>query len=307
MKPMIYRTAALLLMVNIVTQSYDAYIPQHNLFHAQSFDNHAIAWIQTYVFDRYHNKIVQDADLNYVANLMYFSFRRSQETIRAQETALSTLKGQWHGWQNIAKRRLNPSHKPPYSLDIAHEVKKNEDFWRQYALHQRMSDIYDHTVSQVVYGNLLSSPTIAQGVKDMRIEARKIMLEALADIKQHLGTIFDYALSKKQSSHTDIIRNISDFVLSYIPQLAVNTFIHADALHNKVSEETWNTLYTTQEIGTYTWYAIEKARMAFYRAHYTHLYLLMKRLNLKPSYFNISFTENGFTLTNIPLPDPNTL
>ena len=279
------------------------YQPNHNLFYANTFNNHATAWVNAYVFDRYGNQITTDIELQYVANLMYFSYRRSQETVRAQQAALETLQGVWHGWQNIAKRRLNPSNTPPYYIDVAHEVKKSEDFWRQYALHQRISCTYDHTVTNVVYGGLLTNQLIVQGVKDMRTEARKVMLDAMTDIKQHLGNLFDYAFNKRFRDDQEIIRGIGDFVMSYIPQLAVNSFTNADALHNTVSDDTWQMLYTVQTVGVQTWQAIEQARMAFYKAHYTHLYRTMQRLRLNQPYFAIVFGDHG----SMSLPNPNSL
>jgi len=286
------------------------YQPLHNLFHAETFNNHAIAWVNAYVFDRYGNRVATDMELQYVANLMLFSYLRSQETLTAQSTALEAIKSTWHGWQNIAKRRLNPSNQPPYTIDIEYELKKNELFWQSYARHQRVSSVYDHTVAQVVYGSLLETPLMVQGVKDMRTEARKIMLDALADIKRHLGNLFDYAFNKHFRNNQEVKRGIADFVLSYIPQLAVNTFIHADALHNTVSEETWHMLYTVQEVGIQTWQAIELARSAFYKAHYAYIYRTMQRLNINQPCSTVAFDEYGMIpahAQNRMLPNPDTI
>jgi len=284
------------------------YQPNHNLFYADTFNAHAAAWVNAYIFDRYGNQIATNSELQYIANLMYFSYRRSQETVHAQKTALETLQSTWRGWQNIAKRRLNPANPPSHRIDATHELKKCEDFWRQYALHQRICNTYDRTVANVVYGNLLTNPLVTQGIKDMRTEARKVMLDALADIKQHLGTLFDHAFNKQFKSDREITRGIADFVMSYVPQLAVNTFVHADALHNNVSDETWQILYTVQEVGMQTWQAIEQARMAFYKAHYTHLYRTMQRLRLNQPYFVIAFNEQGLVAIDTKLlPDPNSL
>lgn len=305
---------SLLNIALIIATTYaqaSTYQPNHHLFHAATFTNHAQAWVNAYLFNPYGQRIATDIELHYVANLLYLSYRRAQETVRAQKIASDALQGLWHGWQNIAQRRLNPSDPAPYKkIDAAQQAQNAQDFWRQYALHQRINATYDVANTHITHGDLIGSTVVKQGIADMRKEARRVMLEVLTDFKQHLGKLFDYAFKPTFKNDTEIVRGIADFVTAYIPQLAANQFIHADALHTKVSGETWKTLTTIQDIGIQTWQVIETARMAFYKAHYAHVYYTMQRLQLPPYHFTIQFDENGL----IPvanqkqfLPSPDTL
>lgn len=300
---------AISLLVSLSLAS-SVYQPHHNLFESSTFNNHADAWVKAYLFNNYGGRTATDIELQYVANLMYFSYLRSFETVRVQETALAMLEGAWYGWQNIAKRRLNPGNTPQYTVNIEAEKQRAQDFWDQYDLHQRMSSAYDITTKQVVHGTLLETPVVKKGVDDMRKEARKIMLDALADVKQYLGKAFDYAFRPTFKNDKEITRGIGDFVMSYIPQLAVGTFIHADKLHNTVSDDTWNILHGVQKVGIQTWYAIEKARMAFYKAHYAKVYRSMQELRINTPYFAYAFNEHGIIAASeqsVLLPDPSTL
>jgi len=304
------RAVLVLLGIAVVLQARSEYVPHHNLFESHTFDDDANAWVSSYAYDHSGKRVATDSELQYVLNLMYYSYVRSFETLCAQQAALYMLKGSWEGWQNIAKRRLNPSKPQPYSVCSADQIELAQDFWRQYEVHQRTSDTYDHAVQCVVYTDVVNTPLVMQGVKDMRTEARKVMLDALADIKQYFGKLFDYAFRPIFKNDTETKRGIADFVMSYIPQLAVNTFIHADALHNDVSDDAWNMLYTVQDVGIQTWSAIEKARKAFYKAHYTALYYAMVRLELQSSCFTACFNESGViagTVQTVLLPHPDTL
>lgn len=287
------------------------YQPNHQMFYATTFTNHAQAWVNAYLFNPQGQRIATNVELQYVANLFYLSYRRAQETVRTQKIASTTLQGLWQGWQNVAQRRMNPSNPAPYKkIDAAQQAQHAQDFWRQYALHQRINAAYDIANTHITHGDLISSSVVKQGISDMRKEARRVMLEVLTDFKQHLGKLFDYAFKPTFKNEKEVIRGIAEFVTSYIPQLAANQFIHADALHTKVSEEAWHTFTTIQDIGIQTWQVIETARMAFYKAHYAYVYYTMQRLQLPSYLFTIQFDENGL----IPvanqqqfLPSPDTL
>lgn len=286
------------------------YQPNHNLFHAATFTNHAQAWVNAYLFNRYGQRIATDIELQYVANLFYLSYRRAQETIRMQRVASDALKGIWEAWQNVAQRRLEPSNPAPYKIDVAQQAQNSQDFWRQYALHQRINSTYDSANTHITHGDLIGNSIVKQGISDMRKEARRIMLEALGDFKQHLGKLFDYVFKPTFKNDREVVRGIADFVTSYIPQLAANQFIHADALHTKMSEETLQVLATIQTIGVQTWDVIERSRMAFYKAHYAHVYYTMQRFQVPTYHFTIQFDENGLIPVSNQqqfLPTPDTL
>ena len=288
------KKVCMLLAITLSTLvSANTYQPNHYLFQTETFNNHAYTWVNAYLFNRYGQRIASDLDLQYVANLIYFSYRRSQETVRVQTLALEALQGTWKGWQNITQRRLNPGNPTPYTIDVAQQVQNAENFWRHYALQQRINSAYDIANTHITHGDLISNSTVSQGIADMRTESRKIMIDALTDFKNHLGKLFDYAFKPTFKNDKEIVRGISDFVMAYIPQLAVNSFINADALHNQVSEETWHMLVTVQDIGIQTWQVIEAARMAFYKAHYAQVYATMQRLQIPAHYFAIQFDEKG--------------
>lgn len=301
---------SLLCLALIATTAWSTYKPNHQLFHTAFFTNHAQAWVNAYLFNRYGQRIATDSELQYIANLLYFSYRRSEETIRTQNIASDTLRGIWQGWQNIAQRRLNPGKPTPYKINAAEQAQNSQYFWSQYALQQRINDAYDIANTHITHGDLIGNSVIKQGITDMRNEARRIMLEALADFKQHLGAVYDHVFKPTFKSDREIVQGIAAFVTSYIPQLATNQFIHADALYTKTSEETLQVLATIETIAVQTWHVIETARMAFYKAHYAHVYYTMQRLQIPAYHFTIQFDENGLIPVSNQkkwLPSPDTL
>ncbi len=237
--------------------------------------DYAKKWALRYIHFRNGDLRITKQELQAIHDLIAISAHRSAITCKAQQQSLEMVTYYWHIWQNIAQTRLNPSHERPFRLSRP-EDGIHVDFLNIIDEQETACKKYAKIAQNVVYGDTLSSKLAQDAVADMRSRARVFMLDALTDVKKQLGNLYDIAFKKSQ--HMDdlvdmdqnefIVRgcNIADFILAYVPNLALNTFIHADKTHNVVSQEAWQVLEKIQSIGNQVWHAIEESRYAFYQA-----------------------------------------
>ena len=232
----------------------------------------AKSWCHAYIYDESNRLRVSFEDLQAVRELIQLSADRAAITLQAQEIALQTLILFWQTWQNLSQTRLNPSHERPYRAARAQCIAFDQ-FWGVIEDQELCSKRYSDTAQRIVHGGALSHQLSKDAVENMRAQARIYMVDALADVKKQLGNLYDIAFHKSQeadllSDDTDVQRglNIAEFILSYVPNLAMHSFIHADKAHNLISSEGWLVLEKVQHIGNQVWNAIESARYAFYQA-----------------------------------------
>lgn len=229
-------------------------------------------WCRAYIYDEQKVLRIAAEDLCAIRELIQLSADRAAITRKAQDTALQTLTLFWQVWQNLSQTRLNPSHKRPFSIDRA-ACLSFDDYWHLIDEQESVSKNYSEFAEHVVHGNVLTHQLSKDAVENMRAQARVYMVDALADVKKQLGALYNIAFHKSQEvdalvDGADVQRglNLGEFILSYVPNLAMHSFVHADKAHNLISAEGWQVLEKVQRIGNQVWDAIEAARYAFYRA-----------------------------------------
>lgn len=243
--------------------------------YAQSaYATYAKRWCNTYIYDESNQLRVSQADLEAMRELIQLSADRAVITLKAQAAALQTLTLFWQAWQNLSRTRLNPSHERPYRVDREASI-TFDAYWDLMHAQEQCSKRYSETAQRVVHGGVLSHQLSRDAVEHMRAQARIYMVDALADVKKQLGGLYEIAFHKSQElclvsddMQVDAQRglNLGEFILSYVPNLAMHSFVHADKAHNLISAEGWQVLEKIQRIGNQVWDAIEIARYAFYRA-----------------------------------------
>ncbi len=237
---------------------------------AQNETAYAKQWADTYLRDADGKPALSQEELQALVELVDISFARSQATLTTQQAGLEALNMTWQLYHNVACTRLNPSHERPFAIDEKTREHCMQSFWHAYDAQAALCKTYDTTVASVVYSDRLTSNRAKNAVKELRTQARVFMLEALSDIRAHLGALYEIAFNKSEQTDTTQtrfgMRDITDFIMSYLPNLVVHRFIEADRFHITVSKESWHLLHKGQEIGNQVWHAIETARCAFYQA-----------------------------------------
>lgn len=255
---------------------------------ANDYTSYANSWLRDHIVDAKGNLRIPQDDLQQLVIMMASSRDRSRTTLAAQTPALNALRMVWQEWANVAQTRLNPSHERPFVVDRTQREQVMQNFWQVVDEQAVISTQYNTLVQKAVYGTALSSQSARQALTDARTQARVFMLQALADARVQLGALYEYAFNKMPAVTEELEKlltkvnallevcdaddldqrtfNLSDFLVSYLPGLAVHTFIEADKLHNRISQEAWQALFTLQEIGNFVWQAIETTRTAYYQA-----------------------------------------
>lgn len=244
-----------------------------NLMCAQDvYAMYAKRWCSTYIYDESGRLRISFEDVKAIRELVQLSADRAAITLKAQNDALSMATMFWQVWQNISQTRLNPSHERPYCIDRA-ACLSLEAYWDLVCEQESVSKQYSEVAQRVVYGGVLTHQSAQDAVAAMRAQARVYMVDSLADVKKQLGGLYAIAFNKSQEVDTfaDDMSfqrglNLGEFVLSYVPNLAMHSFVHADKAHNHISSEGWQMLEKVQRIGNQVWDAIESSRYAFYRA-----------------------------------------
>jgi hypothetical protein len=240
----------------------------------QIYNNYAKQWCASYIVDEHGELRITHEELDAITDLINLSAERAAITLEAQTGMLKTIELLWHAWENLVQTRLNPSHQRPYVIDRA-ERNEAKSFWDLAEAQAACCKAYSATAERVVHGDILQSRYAKDAVAQMRAQARVYMVDALSDVKKQLGSLYDLAFHKsfdqlaedigeEASLHKKIA--FGEYLLSYIPNLALHSFIQADKTHNLVTSEGWSVLYKIQQIGNLVWGAIEQARYEFYQA-----------------------------------------
>lgn len=277
---------------------------------ATAYKKQAHSWVSTYLHND-NNLMVSQENFQLIANLCYFSLQRSLNTLEAQDQAIKSLTLFWNGWQNIAQRRLDPSHTLPNQIADTEKKETPELFWKLHDEHQKIGTTYTHAVNNIVHDSVLTSAQALKSVQEIRESSRAVVAQALLDVKSYLGDLFYLPKNKKITDET--VKELTstghkgasllDHIWTYIPQLAMYSFVNADKLNNEVSEEAWEILKKVQDVGIRTWQAIEEGRASFYLAHYKAILEVMAKIGLPEKYRTVLFDEHGI----IPENDRTTL
>jgi len=252
------------------------------------YTKEAVTWVRDYILDEYRNLRIYPKELQLIANLIYFSYKRSYSNLFAQEIAIENLERAWQGWQNIAQTRLDPSKSHPYKVDSETTKAISNQMWNLHDHHIKMGATYSKTESMIVRGNILISDHAKRAVQDMRSQARKVVAKSLVDIRKYFGDIF---YEKKNMPEKGL--KFIDYIYSYIPQLAVNSFVEANHTNDIISEEGWLLFLKIQNIGKRTWQIIEQERASFYLAFYKEIMKVFALAQVDNGYKAIMFNEFG--------------
>jgi len=255
----------------------------------------ALTWATKHLYNMSTDTLmITEQELQLIANLCYFSLQRSLATINGQTAAHNALNHVWHGWQNIAQTRLDPSKQQPHQITQQEKEQTLAQFWSMHDHCLLIGATYTNAVNTVVHANILKTASALRAVQLLRESARACVAQTLVDMRSYLGTLFyNPRTSPDLATHKKHIPSFLDFIWEYIPKIAVYSFSEADALNTTISEESWKTLEAIQQIGSQTWQTIEQARSSFYYAHYKILYEIMNRAHINDHYKTIMFDQYG--------------
>lgn len=258
-------------------------------------------WLHSYVISSHQKLSMSNEDLQLVANLLYFSFLRSAVTIEAQDIACNTLETVWQGWQNIAQTRRNPSLETPYETDYGVQNNLFQDFLQAQYFHRKIGLTYSQCAESVIKQHLLNDRA-QKAVTVLREQARVIVAKAFLDVKKTLGELYHFAADHTRNNDTQIGDHnrfdLMETISTYIPSIAMQSFVEADHINTKASEQSWQVVNTINQVSKEVWHSIETARASYYLAHYNALMAIIKAHDIDQKYKRIMFDENGIIPVN---------
>jgi len=292
---MLKKTLLFLVTIMLVTTKTKTLTLDDTPHHQQ-----AQTWAATYLYNESTGTLmITHKELQLITNLCYFSLQRSLATLNGQTAARNALTHVWHGWQNIAHTRLDPSKQLPHIITQQEKEQTIKQFWSMHDHCRLVGTTYTHAVKTVVQENTLKTASALRAVQLLRESTRALIAQALTDIRSYLDILFyDPRKSSGLITRKNKIFSFLDYIWDYVPKLAVYSFSEADVLNNTVSEETWKTLEAIQQVSSQTWQAIEKARGSFYLAHYKVLHTIMEHADIDNRYKTIMFDQYGIIAKN---------
>lgn len=257
------------------------------------YQKDAQSWIEQYIYK--DSKLsVSSADLQLIANLFYFSYLRSAETINAQNAARKAFESMWHGWQNVAHTRMNPSLKTPYLINFDKQQEYYIAFAKAQQEHRRVGLIYSHLAEAAVKQHYLSKEA-EEAIVRLREHARTIVAQAFLDAKKIVGDLYEVAIQGlRDPDNSPALRfDVLETISYYLPILSMQSFIEAEKAQLKASEQSWQIISTMLGVNMTIWDAIETARASFYLAQYNALMQIIAKLSLEKKYSLLMADEYG--------------
>ena len=255
-------------------------------------------WVTTFVVSPQKKLTMNCADLQVCANLFYFSYLRSAATLKAQDIACKTMESMWHGWQNIAQTRMNPSVDLPYHIDFDKQEILYKEFIKAQSYHRSIGQSYAHIAEAAVKENYLT-PYSQEAVLIARERSREVVALAFLEIKKILGDMLEFASSNLRSEWIDwdeqesLRFDLLDTLSGYIPYFAVKSFIEIERVNTQASEQSWNVVSTICGVSKQMWEAIEIARASYYVALYQELLDVMQEYKIDPLFMRIMVDHQG--------------
>lgn len=262
-----------------------------NSTHTQEYNSQADAWISQSLITKNNELLVSENDLQTIINVFYLSYERSRATLQAQDQAMTILSAVWHGWQNIAQRRRNPSKKIPYPDSVDDLIENYQAFAHALKSHEMISSCYDDFLELVLKDSGLENKLLKKSFEFVRENARTAVTHALLNVKDHIARLNSYLKQHRHMRFDDeqmlddletTRGKIFDYIQENLPIMAFNSYVESDRLFIASSEKQWRVLLTTQELSNLIWHAVETARANYYSAYYTHLYTRMVNAGLTP-------------------------
>ena len=241
----------------------------------------AQAWAKKYLSD------ASNHDIQLVANLLYWSYKRSEINLKAQDCARENLETMFKCWQNISATRLNPSKNFPNKLSSSEIKISNEIFLDCYLQHKNIGQSYASCMETVLKKSVLENKLVKDGIIELRQSARWVMGRALLSA----GFIVKSTNLEKSSFQGMICRDhkLPAWLLSPF-DLSIKTFVQLDSEYNKAVTSYQGALLKAQDASNMIWKAIESSRSEFYKEHYKVVIDFMKSKKIKETDFNILFS-----------------
>lgn len=265
---------------------------------AYNSDQHSLQakqWVQSYVESPSRGLLLKPYDLQLLANLCYFSYLRSEITISAQKAALAALENSWHGWQNIAHLRMNPSKDLLFAQPNHHDQQAiYNDFITAQEMHYAIGKTYAH-IAHLCVKTDAASITGKAAIKELRRQSRPLVIQTFIDVKTVVDSLFDFASNQLSNSlkYDQERFNIIDSFWSNLAAYGAPPFIELEKITHQAHDTSWFVLDNLNILSACIWEAIESARSAYYQAHYYELLSVIKRHTVCEKYATILCDQYG--------------
>ncbi len=273
-------------MKRLFTLLFCIFFPLYSF--GQNNNNFVQIWMTSYILDENQQLKISDHDYQALANLLFYSHARSVQTLDSQQIAYDSLQTTWKTWANMCATRLNPSKEKPFEL--YHEQVENLALLNKTIQHHVIANkTYTQVITEIVTGHYLQSSLAKKAVSEVRSQARQIISNALLDVKQHVKVLIENSKEISRSirpavpaialcdgrelvegSRTPNLET-TRFLENIFPVLyafGIQSFVEADELSLKVSNDAWDVLMQVQQSSLYVWQTIEGSRAAFYKTLY---------------------------------------
>lgn len=265
---------SLLFLISIITLT-SAEIPD--------FNESARTWVQTYAAQ------ATNSDLLAIADLLYYSQKRSENSLEAQQATSAALQELCHYSVSVVQTRMNPSKSAQYPFDKKRYSNTQKIVSNSLEHYFTTNKHYDYTVNAIVHGDRIQSALVKKGITQLREDARSLVAQA---INEHLYSL-QKLLSEAQTCATTVAglfkqqvlpkmptRSFLEYVWACVPQFLINSFVTFDGAYTTTHEQFCAALMKEYDFGNALWLTIESARAAWYRAHYTALVSVLKERNI---------------------------
>lgn len=234
------------------------------------FNQFSQQWLTSYILDENRQLAISAHDYHALANLLYYSYARSAQTLKSQRITHQSLHTSWKAWANICATRLNPSMDTPFNLlpENTDNLKLVQNAFDRHTLANKQ---YVQIIDKIVDGDCLQSSLAKKAVAQLRSEARTIISNSLLNVKHHINVLTEAAKKKKNPALTQETTRFLENIFPALYAFGIKSFVEADTASLKVSNDAWDLLMQTQEASLYIWQTIEQARATFYKTIYNQL------------------------------------
>lgn len=239
-------------------------------------------------------------DAQVLLNLLYWSYKRSHNSLATQKAAEKNLREQWAAWQSCADRRLNPK-----AVSMHYQKHGNHELFEvlQKEFHDTQSQ-YSYIVEVATDAARYSSAAIAPFVASFREKSRRHVMHTI----KHQLAVMAEELERQLREHALDLRSEHRGVISYlINTIAVASFAQLDASWRDHSNQLMGQFLNIQEVFNSVWTTIETTRAAFYTTYFELVCQVMRELdfpaasftNLVPLAYELRAVPFALSLSNV--------
>lgn len=262
-------------------------------------------------------------DLQLVANVAYFSGKRSQATLRVHKAWRHDQEIMRKISENIENTRRNPSKKMPHVLSIDEMLQARIVCSQEFENYRSSGAAYKYCVNTLLVDakDLFDAQKTRTLIEELRADARYYVATEFAkelnNIKELLTTAYN-AWNKQipEDLHSfnewydTIARSLLETIAEYVPTMSMQALVYFDREVIDISKKSWTLLLQNTDIGIYLWDIIERARLHYYRELYAKIIAIAKERCVEHTVLLAVFDENGFIPAenrSIALPEAHTL